>query len=58
MCNYHSKLSGNFLYDRPSYADKTSLEICVCPYWLQLFVHKLRNGLVPSLKVEDIFLVQ
>ena len=32
------------------YADKTSIEVCICSYWLQLF-----DGLALSLKMEAIF---
>ena len=41
-----------FLYLQ-TYADKTSIEVCICPSWLQLF----RNWLGYSLKMEAIFLV-
>ena len=40
-----------------TYADKTSIEVCISSYWLQLFMHKFRDGLIHSLKTEAIFLV-
>ena len=38
------------------YADKTSIEVCICSHWLQFFMHKFRDGLARSLKMEAIFL--
>ena len=38
------------------YADKTSIEVCICSYWLQIFMHKFRDGLARSLKMEANFL--
>ena len=42
-----------------TYADKTSIEICICSYWLQLFMNKFGEGLALSLsiKTEVTFLV-
>ena len=41
------------------YADKSSIEVCICSYnyWLLLFMNKFRDGLALSLKIEAIFLV-
>ena len=31
-------------------ADKTSIGVCMCSYWLQLFMHKFRDRLAYTLK--------
>ena len=36
---------------------KTSIELCISSYWLQLFMHKFRDGLSLPLKMEAIFQV-
>ena len=41
----------------PKTGDKTSIEVCISLYWLQLFMHEFRDGLTLSLKMEAIFLV-
>ena len=40
------------------YADKTSIEVCISSYWLQIFMHKFKDGLTHSLKMEAIFIVK
>ena len=40
-----------------TFADKTSIDVCIASYWLQLFMHKFRDGLAFSLKMEAIFLL-
>ena len=37
------------------YLYKTCIELYISSYWLQLFIHKFRDGLVRSLKMETIF---
>ena len=45
----------NSIFCTYTYADKTSIEVCISSYWLQLFMHKFRDGLARSLTVEAIF---
>ena len=47
----------NSIFCTYTYADKTSIEVCIPSYWLQLFMHTFRDGLARSLKMEAIFVV-
>ena len=34
------------------YADKTFTEVCICSYWLQLFMHEVSDGLAHPLEMK------
>ena len=40
----------NSIFCSYTYADKTSIEVCIPSYWLQLFMHKFIDGLALSQK--------